>query len=375
MAMPVFKRGEQLFASQLNQMSQAIDVMSRKIAALESGQAVGSIIGEPAVRARVLNTTYGTLYGRDIVKLDLQSYKSSALEVNDRIIDASAVVDPAADVIGVVCYDIPSGQIGEAYIAGISLANATVNDDSHAYAVPVAGEGSLSTVASDTPGALVVLDRDAYSGWVIVQVPRGGGGGGDSRWVSLDVPTVDGSSLTWDTDPGLDSGIPIRWTEDGTTYAYGVILADAYGAYTYRGPAMGTVTAMWYDSYRLSTMVHLFCAGEYANSTDTDILWNLKSVRFDWLGSPSYLVGISAAQGTNATTTQPIVNVSIDDSNVSANGVQMVSSAWEENDATDISSTNYVAIYGDPIKIAVTTAAVGATKAKDLSIELLFVSE
>jgi hypothetical protein len=121
-------------------------------------------------------------------------------------------------------------------------------------------------------------------------------------------------------------------------------------------------------------MMHLFVEGDYSAPIDSDLLWNLHSVRVRWQLGPAALVQISACQGGDSTTTQPIVNVSIDDSYVSTSGLQMVSSSFVSNDATDIDTDAYEAEYGDVIKLAVTTAGTGATEAKDLSVQLIWVT-
>jgi hypothetical protein len=243
-------------------------------------------------------------------------------------------------------------------------------------------------------GEIVTISADVQSTTTSVSA-------GDTRWIAFTIKAIDGDEFQVSENAvSIPNGTPIRWSETVTVegssattsvYRYGAVVAGvnvpasspAVGTstYNYVGPEMpalgsspATMTA-WYDAYKLSTMVRAFVSGEYANATDSDIIWTLKSGRFKWLGAPSYLVQVQACQGTNATTTQPIVNVSIDDEDVTEDGVQMVGSVFEANAANDILTDGYGAVYGDIVKVAVTTAAVGATKAEDLTLEMLFVSE
>lgn len=205
--------------------------------------------------------------------------------------------------------------------------------------------------------------------------------GGDTRWQPITFSSnTSGTFLVEETEASLPEGAPIRWLESpATVYYYGAIQSAVNNGtqttYTFAGPSAATMTALDWDTFRLSTMVHLFVSGEYGTNTGTDLLWDLKSIKFKWLGCTSFLVNIEATQGTNATTTQPIINVSIDDNNISTNGIQMVSSSFVSTTSNDINSAKYTAFYNSIIKIACTTACTGATKSEDLSLELLFVSE
>jgi len=393
---PTFIPQTRLTAGQLNALSSALASVSTRVASLEAGGGLGKGQTEPAIRARIRDADGLGLERHQIVKLGSQAYVSDEY-LYDRVIDVTKPDDETAGRWGIVYDGIePEGVgcgsgvtgkgLGYAYVSGIAFTYCNIKDTSHQYAEAADGETML--VSADSGTALILGRETELTGeqWVIVQWPVGGGGGGEARWASISIDeysfAIAGDEFVLsEAEQSIPTGAPIRWQVDGDgiIYRYGAIVAATNNGtettYSYVGPAMVSPLALWWDRYRLSTMVHMFVSGEYANATGADILWTLRSVRFKWLGAPHYLVQVIACQGTDATTTQPKINISVGDSNVTTNGVQLVTSAFVGNAANDILIAGYKAEYGEIVKIAVTTAAVGATKAANLTVELLFVSE
>lgn len=396
---PKFEPKTRLSASQLNALSNAISNVQTRVAALEGGGGLRYGQSEPAIRVRVRDEAGAGLERHQIVKLGGQAYTDDD-QIYDRVINVNAPDDETAGRWGIMVDGVdPEGVgysgsgvagkgLGYAYVSGIAFAYCDITDTTHEYAEAVDGETMLASATIGTARIIGRETEDTGEQWVIIQWPvGGGGGGGDTRWVSVTADSIsDDEIVVIEDDVSMQPGTPIRWDEatgsEDPDYRYGVITSatqtagsPAYTTYTYAGPPMTNYAPMWRDQYQLSTMVHLFVSGEYANATGSDILWTLRSVRFKWLGATHYLVQMQACQGTDATTTQPVINISIDDTAVTDDGVQLVTSTFVTNDANDILTAGYQANYGDIVKIAVTTAAVGATKAKDLTVELLFVSE
>jgi hypothetical protein len=223
-------------------------------------------------------------------------------------------------------------------------------------------------------GQLYVISADAQTA---------AAASGDTRWLPLGTVASttsgapDNAEFTLASFLDIPNGTPVRWVS-GSTYVYAIVTAVDSGdeTYLYRGAEIVAGDALEYDSMLLSTQIQLYIAGEYGSTTGSGKLWSASTQRFAWLLGPAQVCAFRMVHGNDATTSQATMNVGVDGTYVSANGVTLNGTDWVRNDAVDIvAPPATLLVYGSEVEIGCIVACVGATKAEDLSIEILVASE
>lgn len=231
-----------------------------------------------------------------------------------------------------------------------------------------------TTTIKAGPGIFV---KQRGSNFIISASASGGSGigGGENRWVSWgSAEDVTADQITTTSSEALDPGTPIRW-HNGTSYDYAIVVSGSASIYMYIGPPITEGASLFYDRYSMTTTLHMTAPGSYGESTYDNVIWSIGGTRFAWLGSPAFIVGWRIMHVQDATTTQPKMNVGVNDDLISATSKACSASSWTTNSTTDILTTYYEVAYGDNIRVAVTDAGVGATHAEDLSVEILLVAK
>ena len=173
--------------------------------------------------------------------------------------------------------------------------------------------------------------------------------------------------------------MPVRYKLSGTYY-YGRVKTITSNLLTIQGAPLttgaGNLTELAFASSNLVSSMVLFVSGAYASVTSTQLLRDIMRLRLNWQLPKAYLVYFNAIQDTNATTTQPKINIRIAGSDVSTNdtnlGVQL-STTLVENPDIAISTANYDINPGEAMEINCTATDAGTTNAANLTVTLCFV--
>lgn len=192
-------------------------------------------------------------------------------------------------------------------------------------------------------------------------------------------PTPASISTILVTDDALSiwsRAIPIRYTIAGTTY-YGAVSNITAGdrLIGVYGPALtGDIEALWVGHPERTLTKEITIIGDYGALTG-DIGWTM-GYSMRWMGPPAYLVGASLRHTTNATTTQPTMNLFVYDGSTTyevayadvtmGTAVQYIFRVVPAS--YRIEARNTYGFYGK-------TAGVGATQAANLNGTLIFVLE
>jgi hypothetical protein len=191
------------------------------------------------------------------------------------------------------------------------------------------------------------------------------------------------STITCGNTAWAVAGLPIKWIQNGTTY-YGLIRAVAANSLvTIVGPpliASTPIEAVWTGRPEQVVSLEFYGTGQYGDVG----LWytKFKPNRRYWGHSVGYVVEFLCTHETNATTSQPQVNVAISDGlgstvyPLTANGGNGTSvlDSWQSS-GVGVDPTKYAIAFSKRISLEVKVADVGATRAQDFSGHVTFVLE
>jgi len=199
-------------------------------------------------------------------------------------------------------------------------------------------------------------------------------------WIYDEIPPST-STITFNYDFSngtiLDQ-IPILYVQSDTP-AYGLLKTIASGLWTVQGAPLDTSAAIQhlYIGYpSLVVVKHYFIDGTYGTVVE-ELLENVHGEYDKWDGQNAYLVHLHIRHRTDAATTQPFVNFSINGNNVSTdaggNGLQAAAGSWTDNSDVGIDTTYYQITHDDAIGVECTATGVG--NASDLTVHAVFVYE
>jgi hypothetical protein len=209
------------------------------------------------------------------------------------------------------------------------------------------------------------------------------------RWRVIDprayTPSAPASTsrITCSSTAWAVAGLPIKWAQSGTAY-YGLIRSVSENAYIdiAGAPLIAStpIQMLWVGRPEQVVSIEFFGDGQYGDVG----LWYTKFQpnRRYWGHSAGYMVEFLCIHETNATTSQPQVNVAISDglgSTVypltanSGNGMSVLTS-WQSS-VVGIDPANYRVIFSRRISLEVKVADTGGTRAQDFSGQVTFVLE
>jgi hypothetical protein len=205
--------------------------------------------------------------------------------------------------------------------------------------------------------------------------------GSGSVWCTIYVVSATTSGLVGADDytSYVKVGLPIKYS--GATLRYGIITGVTLsGGYTYidvNGPPCNTTGVGEYAAVGQPYMIHsetFVINGAYAAITGNTLLKDYTNTYYKWATSASYLVRFSVRHITDASTTNPMVNVTINGNSVSdanSNSGITVGELWSST-LSNIFDKNYQINLDDSIEIK-TNADAGTTHASDLTVHATFV--
>ncbi len=191
------------------------------------------------------------------------------------------------------------------------------------------------------------------------------------------------SSLTVKDTSWATAGLPVKWMQNGTAY-YGIIkLVTSNTSITIDGApliASTPIQMLWVGRPEQVVTYEFYGAGAYG---DLGIWYTkFKPARHYWSRATGYMVQLLCIHETNATTSQPQINVTISDGAgttlyiLTANGGNgiAVTNGWASS-GVGIDASKYRIVFGRRVSLQVMVADTGATRAQDFSGRVTFVLE
>jgi len=174
--------------------------------------------------------------------------------------------------------------------------------------------------------------------------------------------------------------MPVRYKLSGTYY-YGRVKTITSNLLTIQGAPLttgaGNLTELAFASSNMAVTMIFTASGSYGTMLSTQLMRDVMKFRTNWQLPTAYLVYFNAVHETNATTTQPKINIRLhgaDDvsSNDSSLGIQLSTSLVENPDIA-INTAKYNIGPGDSVDVNLTAVDAGATNAANLTVTLYFV--
>jgi hypothetical protein len=190
------------------------------------------------------------------------------------------------------------------------------------------------------------------------------------------------STITCGNTAWAGAGLPIKWIQNGTTY-YGLVQVLSSNSYVQimGAPLIAStpIEAVWIGRPEQVVNEYYHHNGQYGDAGSF-----ASKLKQDWYWShgPGRVVQLVCKHQTNATTSQPQVNVALTPGGGatryvltanSGNGMEP-SDTWGSS-GVGIDADTYRIIFGDRITLDVRVADVGATRAQDFSGYVTFVLE
>lgn len=263
--------------------------------------------------------------------------------------------------------------------------------------------GEYYFVSHTTAGTLVTIEPDGFSNpmvfvedadilHVLPFRPSTVGTALDPGWTAFSGFTYNNVSSFYvaNTPTNLaifKPGRPLRYRQNPFTWTYGIIRSISIGS---PSPAQVTINLsggslsfsydeMLFGEFSKVSTVSFAINGQFADTTDTQLLLNDLNYRYKWSTGEAYCVLIShrvIIDDSAGVSTNPSANLYVNGLGVcSTNGYAgrgVSSFIWIEN-STDIDQSNYKLENGYTIEIGSTISGTGNNDAANLSIQGTFV--
>lgn len=212
---------------------------------------------------------------------------------------------------------------------------------------------------------------------------------GEPAWdTDLGADTTEADGVVWrrrglnvvettsDLSGSVTVGLPLRYEYDGSTY-YGVVKHVDDTRIAIQGAPLDGGESLTDLSYGPShKMVHwrLAVPGAFGAGA-AEILAGVAKQPARWRMAPAYCVAFSLLTDSADSTTQPVINMTINAqpvSNEAADDGVEPGTSWTDNYPVAINVANYAVTTGDAIEVECTVPG-GTGDAADLTIEAIFV--
>jgi hypothetical protein len=274
-----------------------------------------------------------------------------------------------------------SGSSGETGTSGSSGSSGTSGFGTSGSSGSSGTSGFGTSGSSGTAGTSG-LGTSGSSGSSGIGTSGSSGSSSDSsQWCPINVSAASSSVIVTNSDVTsyVKVGLPIKYS--GDTMLYGIVTGVTYsGGSTYigvDGPSCNTTIAGANTFIGQPYMLHtetFAVNGAYADGDNDTLLLTDTKTYWKWFTNSAYLVRFNVRHVTDASTTNPKVNLVVNGNSVSSDNSDSgitVGTLWSSSLVT-INSSNYQIGFDDSLEIK-TNADAGTTHASDLTVQTTFV--